>query len=110
MDTNGLDAASVSQKQAASKPLPFNKLILCDRNVFVKSRLSYCDPVASPVALFVSGHPYVHQQGPDQLHFACRQILCAMVGPLSNLDWSRRWREIFMLGMVSRNQSHWNIV
>ena len=74
--------------------LQANKTILCDRTVHVKDRLRYFDAVVSPVALFGSGHRTVHQKGLHQLHAACRKFLRAVVGPPSNLDWSRPWHEI----------------
>ena len=80
--------------QAASKAFFANKTILCDRNVHVKDRLRYFDAVVSPVALFGSGHRTVHQKDLHQLDAACRKFLRAVVGPPSNLDWSRPWHEI----------------
>ena len=80
--------------QAASKAFFANKANLCDRNVHVKDRLRYFDAVVSPVALFGSGHRTVHQKDLHQLDAACRKFLRAVVGPPSNLDWSRPWHEI----------------
>ena len=74
--------------QAASKAFFANKAILCDRDVRVKGRLRYFDAVVTPVALFV------HQKDLHQSDAACRKFLRVVVGPPSNLDWSRPWHEI----------------
>ena len=57
----------------------------------MKARLRYFDTVVSPVALF---HRTVHQKDLHQLDAACRKFLRAVVGPPSNLAWSRPWHEI----------------
>ena len=57
--------------------------------------LMYFDAVVSPVAVFGSRHRTIHQKDLHQLDVACRKFLCAVVGPPSNLDWSRPWQEIF---------------
>ena len=80
--------------QAASKAFFANKTILCDRTVPVKDRLRYFDAVVTPVAVFGSGHRTIHQKDLHQLDVACRKFLRAVVGPPSNLDWSRPWHEI----------------
>ena len=80
--------------QAASKAFFANKGILCDRTVPVKHRLKYLDAVVIPVAVFGSGHRTIHQKDLHQLDVACRKFLRALVGPPSNLDWSRPWHEI----------------
>ena len=80
--------------QAASKAFFANRNILCDQNVRVKDRRRYFDAVVSPVALFGCGHRTVHQKDFHQLDVACRKFLRAVVGPRSNIDWSRPWHEI----------------
>ena len=80
--------------QAASKAFFANRNILCDQKVPVKDRLRYFDAVVSPVALFGCGHRTVHQKDFHQLDVACRKFLRAVVGPPSNIDWSRPWHEI----------------
>ena len=75
--------------QAVSKAFFANRNILCDQNVPVKDRLRYFDAVVSPVALFGCGHRTVHQKDLHQLDVACRKFLRAVVGPPSNIDWSR---------------------
>ena len=80
--------------QAASKAFFANKNILCDQNVPVKDRRRYFDAVVSPVALFGCGHRTVHQKDLHQLDVACGKFLRAVVGPPSNIDWSRPWHEI----------------
>ena len=74
----------------------------------VKNRLRHFDAVVGPVALFGCGHRTVHQNGLHQLDVAHRKFLRAVVGPLSNLDWSRPWH--VMIGMETCNQSEWNMV
>ena len=46
------------------------------------------------MALFGCGHRTVHQKDLHQLDVACRKFLRAVVGPPSNIDWSRPWHEI----------------
>ena len=80
--------------QAASRAFFANRNILCDQNVPVTDRLRYFDAVVSPVALIGCGHRTVHQKDLHQLDRACRKFLRAVVGPPSNIDWSRLWHEI----------------
>ena len=105
VDTNGLDASSVSGLEGRRwtspttckllpKPFFANTNILCDQKVPVKERLRYFDAIASPVVLFGCGHRTVHQKDLHQLDVTCRKFLCAVVGPRSNIDWSRPWQEI----------------
>ena len=95
--------------QGASKAFSANKTIFCDRNVPVKGRLRYFDAVVSPVAHFGCGHRTVHQKGLHQLDVACHKFLRAVVGPPSNLDWSRPCTKFSCLewkGTISQLWSH----
>ena len=89
--------------QAISKALVANKIILCDRNVPGKDGLGYYDAVVSPLAVFGSGHGTLNQKALQPSNVAYRKFL-----PPSNLDWSRPRKEILMIRMARRNESHWN--
>ena len=66
-----------------------NTNTLCDQN-----GLMYFDAVVNPVALFGCAHRTVHQKDLHQLDVACHKFVRAVVGPPSNIDWSRPWHEI----------------
>ena len=75
--------------QATSKAFYANKLILCDKNVSLNSRIKFFDSVVTSVVRFGAGQRKLYTSELRKLDVHCRKLLRQVVGPPGSIDWTR---------------------
>ena len=80
--------------QATSKAFYANKLILCDKNVSLNSRIKFFDSVVTSVVRFGAGQRKLYKSELRKLDVHCRKLLRQVVRPPGSIDWTQPWHPI----------------
>ena len=91
--------------KCGTSPSDCVKSVLCtqtifgQKNVTMRDCFKYFDTMVTPAACSGAAHRNMYKQDLYKMDVVFRRLLCSIVGPPGNVDWTLLWHEILC---------HWN--